>query len=281
MSTLFEIGDIEEARGLRLRSIALGYHDVVDRMPTEDDALRACPSLYTLVSFAFREHLQSILERTSQTSVMTVESCGDATERPVFLTFDDGALGAYECIAPELERNGWRGHFFIVSDWIGKPGFMNADQIRQLRQRGHMIGSHSQSHPERISGLSDSDLLKEWTESSAVLRDVLAETVKIASVPNGFYSKRVGRAVGAAGIEVLFNSEPTTYWLKAEGVTVLGRYAIFADTPPAVAGALAAGSNWPRWRQAAAWQVKKAAKTVGGESYLKLRREVLSRIRPG
>ena len=43
-----------------------------------------------------------------------------------------------DCVADELEQMGWRGHFFITSDWIGRRGFLTAGQIRELRRRGHV-----------------------------------------------------------------------------------------------------------------------------------------------
>ena len=50
-----------------------------------------------------------------------------------------------------LERYGWPGYFFVATDWIGRPGFLNAAQFRELDSRGHVIGSHSCSYPERMA----------------------------------------------------------------------------------------------------------------------------------
>jgi peptidoglycan/xylan/chitin deacetylase (PgdA/CDA1 family) len=260
------------------RFIALSYHDVLDGSAAAGDVLRASPAKYALQYTAFRDHLCSVLESTSVSSVRTIEDNRKWTEKPVFLTFDDGAIGAYTCVAPELERLGWRGHFFIVSDWIGRPGFMCAEQLRGLRRRGHVIGSHSRSHPPRISHLGKAELIREWSESTNVLRTILGEPVRIASVPNGFYTPYVGKAAADAGIEVLFTSNPTSTPVISNGVLLLGRYAIFGDTPAQIAGALAAASRWPRWRQAAMWKLKQGAKRLGGEAYLRLRRQVLAGV---
>lgn len=45
--------------------------------------------------------------------------------------FDDGGASAL-LAAMALERHGWRGHFFVVSDLVGKPGF---ERLRRLRAR--------------------------------------------------------------------------------------------------------------------------------------------------
>lgn len=259
-----------------LKSIALGYHDVVEELRREPSAERRCPANYALDRLSFRDHLEAILRRVPRASIRTIErqeSWGELW--PVFLTFDDGAIGAYDCVAPELELHGLRGHFFITTDWLGKPGFVSTSQIVDLRRRGHVIGSHTCSHPERMSHLGNLELAREWSRSSAILSDLLGEPITVASVPDGYYSQRVGQSAAEAGIRVLFNSEPTAAVSSQAGMLVLGRYAIFAATPPAVAAGLAAGSKSLRSRQWALWQVKKGAKAVGGEAYLSLRRRVL------
>jgi peptidoglycan/xylan/chitin deacetylase (PgdA/CDA1 family) len=108
-----------------------------------------------------------------------------------------------------LERRGWRGHFFITTDRIGMRGFLTEAQLRELHRRGHIIGSHSSSHPARMATLTRTDLDREWRQSIDRLSRVLGDAVKVASVPGGYYSREVGESAAAAGIEALFTSEPT------------------------------------------------------------------------
>jgi hypothetical protein len=199
-------------------------------------------------------------------------------DTPVFLTFDDGALGSYTCVADALEKNGWRGHFFIITDWIGRPGFLDARMIRELRERGHVIGTHTCSHPARMSHLDWPELERAWSESCRTLFDILGERVRVGSVPNGCYTRKVGQAAAAAGIEILFTSEPTEAAVILDGCVILGRYCIRRDTPSALSGAIAAGRTWPRWRQTLVWKAKKPARALGGDSYLAFRRYLISRF---
>lgn len=257
-----------------MRAISIGYHDVLAAGQSADMALRARPDRYALTLAGFREHLRGI--GRANRLVATVEHHLPSPQGlPVFLTFDDGALGSYTCIADELERLGWRGHFFIVSDWIARPGFMDARQIRELRGRGHSIGSHSRSHPARMSKMGWKELLDEWTVSCGVLNDILGEKVAVASVPNGFYSRKVGHAAAAAGVKALFTSEPRTRISRVDECIVVGRYAVKAGALPRVSGAIAAGSIWPRWSQTVTWQAKKAVKELTGDSYSVIRRYLL------
>lgn len=258
-----------------MKAITIGFHDVADggRKLTSGD--RPGIALYTLKVEDFREHLNAI--RNSQASISTIhrfrEWHGDL---PVFLTFDDGALNGYTCVAGELEKHGWRGHFFITTDWIGRPGFMNARQIRELHDRGHVIGSHSCSHPARISQLNMDEMGMEWEKSKQILSEIVGEPLKVASVPDGYFSPRVAQAAAAAGIEVLFNSEPTLAVLNVERCLVLGRYSIQRHMSPGVSGSIAAGHKLSRLRQSGFWALKKAVKALTGESYLAIRRHLIA-----
>ncbi len=249
-----------------MKIITLGYHDIVDQGSASEHVERVAPSRYTLSRDVFGRHLEAFRKYGVELSTVG----GDAPSR-VLVTFDDGAIGGYRCAAPQLEDFGWRGHFFITTDWIGRDGFMNGAQICELRRRGHVIGSHTVSHPSRMSRLPWDELLRQWKVSRAILSDLLGEEVNTASVSDGYYSANVGRAAAAAGLKFLFNSEPTTEVGSVEGCSILGRYSILSDTPVEEAAGLAAGKLGPRLRQAV------FLKAVAGESYLTLRRMILSK----
>src|SRR6185436_15745696 len=158
----------------------------------------------------------------------------------------------------------------ITTDHIGAPTFLSRPQIRDLHQRGHGIGSHSCSHPERMSSCGWDHLVLEWQQSRAALEDILGEPVTTASVPGGFYSRAVARAAAHAGVKVLFNSEPTRRVFPIEGCLIVGRYSVVRGMGPDAAAALALGKFFPRLRQSTSWKLKKLAKATGGRVYLRL-----------
>jgi len=260
-----------------MRAISLTYHGVTGEA---HEASTGRGSLYMLDRHRFHDHMLSIRQQPSEVMVSSLDRFRLWKEIPVFLTFDDGELGAYKYVADELEEHNWRGHFFIITDWIGRRGFLDRQQIRELRSRGHVIGSHSCSHPERMSSLSWRELMAEWSNSCGALSDILGERVRIASVANGFYSRKVGEAAAAAGVEVLFTSEATTATSVLDGCLILGRYSIQTHTPASVSGVIAAGHVRPRWRQTVLWKAKKPIKWLTGESYLAIRRYLIQRVLP-
>ena len=62
-------------------------------------------------------------------------------------TFDDGAPSHVSDVAPLFEKYGYKATFFLVCNWNPNwSGFLG------LAGKGHEIGSHSNSHPNNMSG---------------------------------------------------------------------------------------------------------------------------------
>jgi peptidoglycan/xylan/chitin deacetylase (PgdA/CDA1 family) len=263
------------------RVISLTYHDVVELATHQTSGFGgADAALYKLEPDQFDRHLEAISRVVSDKPTLATDLTGDKATpaRPWMMTFDDGGLSSYTSIADRLEMTGWRAHFFITTDHIGAPAFMSREQIRDLRRRGHVIGSHTCSHPLRFAALPRAELKREWKESLSVLSDLLGEQVHTASVPGGQYSRQVAETASDTGIETLFTSEPTTRCAKVENCLVIGRYAIRRWTTPAVAAGMASGQFAPRFRQLLWWEIKKIIKTLGGAYYLKLRKSCMDRF---
>jgi peptidoglycan/xylan/chitin deacetylase (PgdA/CDA1 family) len=245
-----------------MSQVALLYHDVVEDGDFHSSGFPSAGAcVYKLAREEFSRHLDAI-----------------AVANPnVLLTFDDGGISFYETIAPALERHSWRGHFFIATDWIGSPGFLNEAQIRELRQRGHVIGTHSCSHPPRMSHCSFEQIVSEWTQSSSQLSDIINERVETGSVPGGYFSRKVATAAAAAGLRTLFTSEPTLRIYSIDECVIRGRFTIRHGDEPSFAASLAAAESVSRMKQAIAWNAKKVLKTAGGTAWLKLRERILER----
>ena len=120
-------------------------------------------------------------------------------------------------------------------------------------------------------------LIAEWKESTERLAAIMGRPVTVASVPGGYYSRRVAEAAAGARIETLFTSEPTATVRTINGCRVLGRYVILQGMGPEWAAGFAAGKIAPRLRQALLWNMKRAAKALGGEAYLRVREAILRR----
>jgi len=261
-----------------MQAMAIMYHDVVENAGFESSGFPGeGANLYKLRREDFARHLDAIHAAVPAGTIATISPAQHAVTPEVFLTFDDGGVSAVSPIADLLESRGWRGHFFIITSRIGQPGFLDGGQVRELRQRGHLIGSHSHTHPTRMAALSRAGMDSEWRQSMAILADILGAGVKLASVPGGYYSPRVADSAAAAGIEALFTSEPTTRVVIRSHCLVVGRYVIQRGMGPEWSAGFAARRRRYLWRQAAWWQAKRVAKALGGSTYIRVRQAMLEK----
>jgi hypothetical protein len=252
------------------KTLVLGYHDVVRQEDFKSSGFQSPDAnIYKVDRADFSKHLEVFLRNPTRWLFFR-------KLRKVVLTFDDGGVSAV-AVAKMIEQFVWRAYFFVPTDRIGFAGFLNETQIRALRKSGHVIGSHSCSHPIRMACCTDEQLDREWVESVRVLERILDERVTTASLPGGYYSRRVAAAAARAGIRTLFTSEPVTSTRIVDGCLVVGRFTVQRDTSEQRVASLVAGDLWPRLQCYLFWNCKKLMKAIGGEAWLKLRYFILAR----
>jgi hypothetical protein len=247
-----------------MKTVALLYHDaVVDGHFESSGFAGEDATFYKLDIDEMNAHFDA-LASSSQYDPSNIYTTldGKSIDRiPLLLTFDDGGVSAYTHIAELLSRREWVGHFFITTDRIDTPAFLKRDQIRALREMGHVIGSHSSTHPARMSACI------------STLSEIIQEKVDIASVPGGYFSRNVAKAASIAGIRALFTSEPVKKTYYIDNCLVLGRYTLLRGMPPAVSAGLSSESlSQVQIKQYLIWQIKKIFKTIGGKYYIRFRR---------
>lgn len=250
----------------------LAYHDVADD-PATSGFQRPGARAFKHSWRTFMRHLDGMDGlglRPGPVSALDLRQGG----RHVLLTFDDGGRSAAGA-GDELSRRGWTGHFFIVTSLIGHQTFLAAEDIRHLHRCGHVIGSHSHTHPDIFKRQTRAQMLREWVFSAGILADLLGAPCTTASVPGGDISRAVLDSGASAGFSYLFTSEPVLSPQQVEACWVLGRGHIKAGTSPERVRALAACRGWRRelWVRRA----KGLARTLGAPLYV---RYVRLRTRP-
>lgn len=253
---------------------ALMYHDVVGPDGVRGGFEGAGAAVYAVSLEEFERQMDGIAQALSAPPLRA-----DAPLPPEggwAITFDDGGSSA-AIAGAALTRRGWAAHFFVVTAMVGQPGFLDWEGVRRLVAEGHLIGSHSDTHPERIASLAPEALREEWSRSVATLSEAIGAPVTTASVPGGYYSEAVGRAAAEAGIETLFTSQPQRTVEGIDGCALVGRFAVRDSTPTRTVVSAAAGKTRPWLRQRAGWAARGAAKRIGGRHYVRLRRILLSR----
>ena len=137
----------------------------------------------------------------------------------------------------------------------------------QYVSRGHVIGTHSASHPARFSALTTDEMRDEWSGSRMKLEDILGRAVTVGSVPGGYFSTAVAKAAADTGLRTLFTSEPTTKASACEACELIGRFTLRRGHPPEMARRFAASAPWARCGAWVGWNTKALVKPMLGASY--------------
>jgi peptidoglycan/xylan/chitin deacetylase (PgdA/CDA1 family) len=118
--------------------------------------------------------------------------------RPVILTFDDGYEDFYTTALPILIRHDFKAVSYVVSGFIGRPGYMNAPQIREADHSDIEIGSHTVDHAD-LTRQSFDGLRYQIVTSKRALEELLGHPVLSFCYPSGKFSANVVSVVQEAG----------------------------------------------------------------------------------
>ena len=196
------------------------YHEVSNN-PNSTGFLRKSNIPYKHKEEDFVKNIEVI--KDTQIIPSTIKDINIKSEKhKIMLTFDDGGKSAMY-IADVLEKNNWQAHFFITTSMIGKNTFLNKNNIRDLFERGHVIGSHSHSHPTPFNKLTIREMVEEWSTSINILEQILNTKISCGSIPGGDMDKRTILSAQQSNIKYLFTSEPTNKLWKKNDLTLIGR----------------------------------------------------------
>lgn len=203
--------------------IGLLYHDII-RLERADESgfTGGGTHRYTISPSKFRQHLQTIADSQYDPGLVT----DNVDSYTVLITFDDGGSSAIQA-AEILEEFGFYGHFQIVIDRVGDPGFLSWDEIKSLSKRGHVIGSHTMTHSNLLRA-SEEKLRYELIESRKIIHDRLGQCQHI-SIPYGGHNSKVLKEALQAGYPYVFTSEPVRHRFVDTG-NKIGRWNIWHHT---------------------------------------------------
>lgn len=119
--------------------------------------------------------------------VRAIKQGAELPPKPIILTFDDGGEGTFTNALPIMQKYGFTGTAYIVYNYVGIGGYMNAEQIRSLYASGWEIGSHSISHVDltvRTDRQKD-----EIVDSRIKLQRLLSVPILTFAYPFGAYNR--------------------------------------------------------------------------------------------
>ncbi len=151
--------------------------------------------------------------------------------RPIALTFDDGYESNFITATPLLQKYGFIATEFMVSGFIGRHGFLTADELKQM-EASHTwdIECHTVDHPN-LSKLNFSDITFQVTQSKDTLQSLLGTQVDYFAYPYGYYNGRVLRALMHAGYRLAVCTRQGYANPSTDGPLLLNRIAIHQGLP--------------------------------------------------
>jgi peptidoglycan/xylan/chitin deacetylase (PgdA/CDA1 family) len=156
---------------------------------------------------AFEEQIRYLSEAGFRAATVASLLQGDALKNAVALTFDDGYEDFYLNAYPILARYNMTATVYVVSDWVGKSGYLNEEQIRELLAAGFEIGSHTVSHRE-LHKLSETDQIRQIRDSKLSLEQRFNTQVVSFCYPVGRYTDVTTRLVREAGYLGAVTTQP-------------------------------------------------------------------------
>ena len=185
----------------------LAYHAFSERWPSQ---LAISPG-------RLREQLELLLRRGYVGATFADVVRGEVGAKTVAVTFDDGFRSVHRYARPVLSELGLPATVFVPTgpmggppmrwpglyEWIGTPyeeelAPLSWDELRQLRDAGWEVASHTVSHP-RLIRLSDAALASELSESRQHCAREMGRPCESLAYPYGEHDQRVRAAARDAG----------------------------------------------------------------------------------
>ena len=191
------------------------------------DALALCyhalspdwPAVLSVTPERFERQLEVIARRGYRSVGFTeLVERGPGAGKGVAITFDDAYRSVHRVAWPLMRRHGFVGTVFVPTDfpatgepmrWAGIDHWadgphapdmvpMSWEELRELRDHGWEIGSHTCSHP-RLTKLGDEDLAGELRRSREACEENMGEPCASIAYPYGDVDERVVRTAGEQG----------------------------------------------------------------------------------
>lgn len=190
----------------------LCYHNIVDRKPK---------NIYEVTLENFRSQMKALSDSGYKTitpdQYYNYLAYGTALpEKPVMITYDDTDEEQFSIGKTEMDKYGFKGVYFIMTITMNKPRYMTKEQIKQLADEGHIIGSHTWDH-HRVDRLKDLNTIEyrgkkvevnEWdfqlANTKKQLEELTGKPVEHFAYPFGIWSKQAIPKIEERGYKLAF-----------------------------------------------------------------------------
>lgn len=107
--------------------------------------------------------------------------------KPIILTFDDGYEDNYTNVMPILQSYGMKGTVFVVSNLVGRKGYLTWQQLKKMQNENIELGCHTANHIP-LTKLSEKRMYEEIHLSKLLMEWKGLKTIYFFSYPSGKYN---------------------------------------------------------------------------------------------
>ena len=158
--------------------------------------------------------VQAAASRVRWAPTRALRTCARAVDRlpagtpDVALTFDDGPHPEFTPrVLAVLADHGVRATFFVVGCRVRE----HPELVRRIRREGHVLGSHSSTHPD-ARRLGVRRLHSDYADGRAALEEVVGAPVALFRPPNGTLDLKGAAVVRSLGLApLLWNVDPADW----------------------------------------------------------------------
>lgn len=259
------------------RWVCLLYHDV----RPEPARSGGGPERFAVPLGAFERQLDCI--RAEGLHGCTIAEAIQRQDRRVAISFDDGDAGQYEFAFPALAARGMTATFFITTAWVGRPGYVTWQNLREMKAAGMSIQSHTVTHPF-MSELDAHSLAAELTGSKSALDMALTQDTDTIALPGGDEPRADLRALFVeAGYRVVATSRWGTNHPNRtradDALACLARCTVQGEPSTELFRRVMRGDSWLLgWQRTRGAVLRGVRSGMGPGRYAALRRRLLNSL---
>ncbi len=133
------------------------------------------------------EKFYHIIEVYKENVIPLKELVAKREPKKIAITFDDGLADVYTIAYPFLKERNLPFTIFVVSDFIGKSGYLTKEQLMKMSQDPLItIGAHGVTH-EILTKLDEEHRRIEIVESKKLLEEIIGKEVSDFAYSHGAY----------------------------------------------------------------------------------------------
>jgi peptidoglycan/xylan/chitin deacetylase (PgdA/CDA1 family) len=196
----------------RVQVPVLCYHHIVAGKPKNE---------YEVSTDNFKQQMKALADSGYQTILPDqyynyLVYGAELPAKPVMITYDDTDEEQFSIAKFEMDKYKFKGVYYIMTISIGRPRYMTKEQIKQLADEGHVIGSHTWRH-DRVDRLKDLNTIEyrgkqiqvnEWdfqlTNTKKQLEEITGKPVEYFAFPFGIWSKQALPKIEERGYKMAF-----------------------------------------------------------------------------